>query len=104
MPGPFHRLESDTQTAAIAVMQVASSEIWGRAPRGGRWPTVQAYPGAIPAGSRGIQFRTPIEPHSNGSPFEVRWYLGLTDGVEQRFDARGEEFACIRATVANHQL
>lgn len=103
MPGPFHRRESPTQTVADAALQVATREIWGRCPRGGMCPTVQAYPGPIIANDRGIQFETPILPHSNGSPIEVRWYLQLTPGVQERYK-NGEQFACIEADVVNRQL
>jgi hypothetical protein len=99
--GPFHRRESPTQTAADAIMQCNSSEIWGRTPRGGNWPTVQAYAGPIRT-QRGVQFYTDITPHPNGSPLEIRWYLGVTPGVESRVES-GEVFACISAAVENFQ-
>lgn len=99
----FHRLESPTQTCQIAVLQCESGEIWGKEPRGGFRPTVQAYPLEIPQGRRGIEFQTNILPDSMGSPFEARWYLDLTPGVESRIDAAGIEHACVTAVVANHQ-
>ena len=102
MPGPFHRRESPTQTVDDAEVQVASGEIWGRTPRGGITPTVQAYPGAIAHNQRGVEFTTPVIPHEGGSPFEVRWYLGNTPGVRACLK-NSEQFACISAVVLNFQ-
>ncbi len=101
--GPFNRRETpETQTPAIALKQVASGEIWGRTPKnGGLGPTVQAYTGLLP-NQRGIEFTTEITPHPNGSPFEARWYLHHTAGVQRRYEG-GEEFACIAAVVKNLQ-
>jgi hypothetical protein len=100
--GIFFRLESCTQTSAIAVLQVISGEIWGKKPRYGIEPTVQAYAGKL-IGRRGIEFTTEIPPHPTGSPFEARWYLTRTPGVELRQN-KGEDYACIKAVVDNHQL
>ncbi len=100
--GPFNRVESDTQTKEDAVHQVASGEIWGRTPRGGMEPTVQAYAGALKTGLRGIEFTTDIAPHPFSSPFEARWYLTKTPGVQHRY-RNGEDFACITADVINLQ-
>jgi len=102
MPGPYHRLESTTQTSAVAIEQVANGEIWGRTPRGGMVPTVQAYPLTLPAARRGIEFTTPIDPYPNGSPFEIRWYLGQTPGVQER-TRNNETFAAIPANINNLQ-
>jgi len=101
--GPFNRRETPrTQTPAIAIKQVASGEIWGRTPKnGGLGPTVQAYTGLL-VNQRGIEFNTEIAPHPNSSPFEVRWYLHLTAGVQRRCEG-AEEFACITAVVKNLQ-
>jgi hypothetical protein len=41
-------------------------------------------------------------PHPMGSPFEARWYLKLTPGVELR-QKGGEDYACIKAVVDNRQ-
>ena len=102
--GPYHRQESPTQSPEVALLQVASGEIWGRTPRGGRWPTVQAYPKPIASGARGVEFTTAVQPYPQGAPHEVRWYLGITPGVLERFDDMGEQFACVTAVVTNHQL
>lgn len=98
--GPFHRLESLTQTPAVAVLQVASGEIWGKTPRNGFVPTVQAYAGPLPGPRRGIEFTTDIVPLA--SPFEAWWYLGITPGVQKRRES-GEDYACITARVDNRQ-
>jgi hypothetical protein len=70
--GPFCRCESPTQTKADAQLQQASGEIWGRTPRGGMEPTVQAYPWPLAADTRGIEFTTDTIPHPNGSPYQIR--------------------------------
>ena len=102
MVGDFNRRESNTQTKEVAIAQQKSGEIWGRTPRGGMCPTVQAYGGSLEIGRRGINFSTSVKPQPDGSPFEARWYLGLTPGVEPR-QKDGEDFACIPATVVNFQ-
>lgn len=103
MPRIYHRLESPTQSKRVALEQVLTNEIWGRTPRGGMVPVVQAYPHGLPEPQRGIEFTTPVDPYPNGSPFEVRWYLGKTPGVEHRV-RHGEDFAAIAAAVVNLQL
>ena len=101
--GPFNRRETpDTQTKETARKQEQSGEIWGRTPRGGLEPTVQAYAGSLGRNQRGIEFTTGTMPHPNGSPFEARWYLTLTPGVQLRRQ-NGEDFACILANVNNMQ-
>lgn len=101
--GPFHRKEGRTQSAQVAALQVSSGEIWGGTPKnGGMVPTVQAYPGLLPA-CRGVEFTTDIAIHPGSCPIEARWYLGLTPGVEERYDAAGESYACISADVVNKQ-
>lgn len=100
--GMFHRLESNTQTSALALIQAASGEVWGKTPRNGFEPTVEAYAGLIKA-QRGIEFSTDIEPHPCGSPFHAFWYLTQTNGVEERQDADGEQHACISAEIDNRQ-
>jgi hypothetical protein len=99
--GMFYRVETRRQTPQIAAIQERTREIWRRTPKYGFEPTVEAYAGALPADRRGIEFTTDIEP--DGSPFEAKWYLTKTEGVELRVKD-GEEFACITAlTVANRQ-
>ena len=102
MQGPFHRRESPTQTAEDAELQATSGEVWGRTPRNGITPTVQAYAGAISPNQRGVEFTTPVMPHDGGSPFEMRWYLGITPGVRECLKS-AEQFACIFAKVSNLQ-
>jgi hypothetical protein len=99
--GIYCRWESPTQTPAIAIIQVRSGEIWGRKPAGGFYPAVQAYPSRL-SGRRGIEFTTEIQPHPMSAPHEVRWYLGITPGVELR-QKQGEDYACIKAAVDNQQ-
>lgn len=102
MFGPFNRVESTTQSPEVAIKQVATGEIWGRTPRYGSVPTVEAYGGSLALGKRGIDFTTPIEPHPNGSPIHVKFYLGRTPGVQIRH-VNGTDYACIAATVVNRQ-
>ena len=99
----FCRVESPTQTPDDAIKQVKTGEIWGGVPRGGMCPTVQAYAELL-NGRRGIEFITTINPEPRGSsPFEARWYLGITLGVAHRLNEKGEDMACITAVVTNLQ-
>lgn len=96
MPGPYHRLESPTQTIQVALQQMKSREIWGRAHRqNGAFPCVKAYPGELPESKRGIQFIADI-PHDPrfSSPFESRWYHPHTSGVLSR-TINEDDFAVI---------
>ena len=54
--------------------------LWGRVPRGGKCPTVQAYFGPLPPGVAGIEFVTPIRPQQVGLPagFGANWYYDDT--------------------------
>ena len=99
----YCRVESPTQTTDDAIKQVNTGEIWGGVPRGGMCPTVQAYSGLL-NGRRGIEFVTTISPEPSGSsPFEARWYLGITPGVVHKQNQKGEDMACITAVVTNLQ-
>jgi hypothetical protein len=101
--GPYHRQETNLQTPAVALLQVASREVWGRTPRlGGSEPTVQAYRGPIGANVRGIEFTTEVIPYPDYSPIEARWYPSFTAGVELR-DVNGVDYAVISATIKNCQ-
>jgi hypothetical protein len=105
MHGPFHRLESTTQTIQIAMVQVTVGEVWGTVARlGGLYPCVKAYPHALPAMRRGIDFTTQIAPDlRHSSPIEIRWYHPHTLGVTLKVEA-GRDYACITAKVCNKQL
>lgn len=92
----FFRLASDTQTAAIAALQLESGEIWGR--RNAHTyqairPSVDAYIGSLPDGAEGIEFQTEIEPDPGSPPGRARW-TGPRDGV-----VVDGEWAKIRATI-----
>ncbi len=103
MPGPFHRLETSTQTTAHAVLQVSSGEIWGLPARGSNIPSVKAYRNALPTGQRGIEFTTPVVPHiGSGTPYEARWYYPHTPGVQQK-TKNLQDYAVITAAVLNYQ-
>jgi hypothetical protein len=89
----YHRLRSSTQTDDMAERQVESGEVWGRTPRWGNAPKVQAYVGPLPSGRAGIEFTTDVEPDSYGLPHEASW-SGPRPGVEV-----DGEFAKIRVSV-----
>ena len=78
--GPYHRLESPTQTPHVAMLQQRTGEIWGCAAQFSNIPSVKAYRGALPVGARGIEFTTVVAPHSQTHPTLLRW-LETTPGV-----------------------
>jgi hypothetical protein len=78
--GPYHRLESPTQTMQVAGQQVLSGEIWGQSTQVSYIPAVRAYRGPLPPNRRGIEFMTGVAPHPNSHPTDVRWLL-TTPGV-----------------------
>ena len=72
--GPFHRVESPTQTPADAEAQVASGELHGHARKAGApWPSVKAYVGPLPEGKRGLEFFTSIAPRDGTPPGYAEW-------------------------------
>ena len=97
--GPFYRAESPTQTVDTAKLQVASGEIWGRAPRGGAFPAVQAYVGPLPDGERGIEFYTETKP--DGWPGSAMaghvYWRGPREGVRVE-----DDFAKIRVNITKN--
>jgi hypothetical protein len=94
---PFHRVENPTtQTRAIAKLQEASREMWGKPARGSAQPSVKAYPGPL-SNERGVEFTTDIEPQPWGAPNEARWYWEWTPGVQLR-QKDGDDYACITLT------
>ncbi|MDR2985332.1 MAG: hypothetical protein LBV34_10880, partial [Nocardiopsaceae bacterium] len=95
--GPFYRLETSTQTPEVAAQQEASGQIWGRTPFGGIKPAVQAYPGALPEGERGIEFFTDVAPDSPYGP--IAQWTGPRAGVEVD---ENEEFAKICVLIAQN--
>jgi hypothetical protein len=97
-----HRKKSPTQSDDVAILQETSGQIWGAVPRGGDWPTVQAYPRPLPEGQQGIEFDTEIDPYPSGTPEELRWYYPLTAGITQT-TSNGKEYAVLVANVVNKQ-
>ena len=69
----YHRVESPTQTAADALAQQQTGELWGFPPRGSDIPKVKAYTGPLPSGRRGIEFTTPVPPDSSCPPGYAFW-------------------------------
>lgn len=81
----YHRRASPSQTEQDATLQEESGEIWGSYNRdmmGGRspFPSVDAYVGPLPPGTRGIEFVTLLPPDRDAPPGRARW-TGTRDGV-----------------------
>lgn len=102
MSGPYHRLESPTQTTADARLQVQTQMICGRGARqagGGFSPvsSVKAFLGPLPAGARGIEFMTVVSP-TYIQPFQGGLCLWRTGdpGVTSQGD-----LACIPVTITH---
>jgi hypothetical protein len=81
----YHRVQSDSQTPSVAAQQQSSGEVWGSYNRdmmGGRspFPSVDAFPGPLPEGERGIEFTTDV-PRDNGTPSRVVRWTGPRAGV-----------------------
>jgi hypothetical protein len=89
----YHRLDSPTQTPFDAIKQVESQEIWGKTPRTGYLPKVQAYLGSLPSDVRGIEFTTDIEPDPGCPPRQAFW-SGEREGVRLE-----DGFAKIAVTI-----
>ena len=69
----YHRLASPTQTAVVAQQQRASQEIWGKVPRGGCDPVVEAYSGPLRPGQDGIEFTVALPPDPGSAPGRPEW-------------------------------
>ena len=78
------RTQTDEDTRKI----VASSVLRGYAPQGSDIPTVQAWPGTIPAGEYGLEFETDVSPDPRSSPGVPIWRAG-SPGVRVGSDERG---------------
>ncbi|MGO4608494.1 RHS repeat-associated core domain-containing protein [Variovorax sp. 2RAF20] len=92
----YHRVTSPSQTSADVAAQVASGMICGggRRQAGGGMspiPSAKAFPGPLPPGQSGIEFKTSVCPSSDG-PI-VYWHLG-SPGVIPVGD-----LACVPVTV-----
>ena len=97
--GPFHRLQSPTQTNDFAQKQEESGELWGRARRFSNIPQVQAYIGPLPENAIGIEFMTTVKPDEG--TVHARW-TGPREGVRVN---QNEGFAKIGCTITkNTQL
>jgi hypothetical protein len=71
--GPFHRLLSDTQDAAVLAMQLLSGELWGGPGRWGGRPKAKAYRGPLAPGRPGFEFWAFTAPDTvHGAP--AYWY------------------------------
>jgi hypothetical protein len=84
----YHREASDTQTAAVAAMQIESQEIWGRPARNcfaSDIPKVKAYAHQLSTDDRGkkeqgIEFKTDVPPDRGTRPGLLYW-SGDREGV-----------------------
>ncbi len=92
--GPYHRLESPTQTPGDAAMQVRTQRVCGRTARGGFVASVKAYVGSLPASARGIEFGTEVAPMAGTVPYLAIWREGMP-GV----DVSGIDLVCIPVTL-----
>jgi hypothetical protein len=97
--GPYHRLESPTQTEADARLQVSTMMVCGRGARqaGGGIsdiPSVKAYMGPLPPNRDGIEFTTDVVPSSTTGtpPSGVSWHAGIPGVIVSG------PLACIPAT------
>ena len=85
----YHRAGNPrTQTDEDARRIVASSVLRGYAPQGSDIPTVQAWPGTIPAGEYGLEFETDVSPDPRSPPGVPIWRAG-SPGVRVGSDERG---------------
>jgi hypothetical protein len=104
MPQTYNRRESPTQTRKDALLQVQSLEIWGREARGSVLLSVKAYRGILPAGERGIEFKTEVLPErGSGTPYEARWYYPQTPGTMLRTKGNIDYAAIPALEVVNRQ-
>lgn len=99
--GTYHRNEATYQTVEDAALQVASQEMWGRAPKFGFDLAVQAFKVDGIKQDRRIEFSTDIEPKAE-TPFEAWWYRN-DPGVEVR-QKNGEEYACIAVEISMNTI
>ena len=72
----YHRLESPTQTVADARAQQAAGEVWGKPSRFSYIAKVRAYSGPLPAGAKGVEFETDVEPDAGCPPGQAFWSAG----------------------------
>lgn len=59
--------------------------MWGREPRGGQIPQVQAYKRSLRQGNRGIEFDSHVIPDPTGHPHIASW-SGERPGIYHRKD------------------
>jgi hypothetical protein len=84
--GPFHRRASTTQTAQTTKKQLLSGEIWGKPPRWGLGPAVQAFAGPLDVEEKGIEFWSFQPPDNIFGPIN-HW---STEGQYVRIDMSTE--------------
>jgi hypothetical protein len=94
----YHRVASPTQPRSVAKLQIESQEIWGKVPRNGAIPKVEAYVGPLPANKSGIEFTTDLPPDRGCNPGYACW-SGPREGVRVEEDDSGIEFAKIAVTI-----
>lgn len=95
--GPYYRLASPTQTRDDARLQVESGELWGRTPRLGIYPRVEAFEGPLPEDAEGIEFLTPLEPDLRAGRKYRGWTAIVRDDV--RIDGDFAKIPCVITRV-----
>ncbi|MFB9924356.1 hypothetical protein ACFORO_10775 [Amycolatopsis halotolerans] len=84
--GPYHRLESRSQSPETAKLIEESNEVWGRTPRHGSNPAVQAWNGPLPSDRRGVEFYTDVKPLFHGAKSGLReWRAAQGVRVDDEF-------------------
>ena len=79
------RMQTDEDARKI----VESSVLRGYAPQGSAIPTVQAWPGSIPAGEYGLEFETDVSPDPRSPPGVPIWQRNYYERIirnEQEMD------------------
>ena len=99
--GVFHRNEATYQTVEDANLQIESQEMWGRTPKYGFTPTVQAWKPLGIRQDRRIEFSTDAKPRAE-TPFEAWWYKDDPD-VQIRIKD-GETLACISVHISMNTI
>lgn len=81
----YYRVESPTQTSAVARLQVKTGVMRGTLNRFAAIPSVDAFVGELPQGRRGIEFQTAVVPDDGQPPGRARW-TGPRPGVRVEGD------------------
>jgi hypothetical protein len=94
----YHRIESPTQPAEIALVQRQTGKLRGYPALGSIIPKVKAYDGPLPEGKRGIEFTTDVPPDDGAAPGRPTW-SGPRRGIMFGVDDEGRDFVEIAVEV-----